>query len=162
MWAQNMGTEIERKFVIDLPAWKPQGIGVLFKQGYLNSHVQRVVRVRIHGDTANLTIKGPANGLTRAEFEYSIPIADAVTLLSTLCEQPLIDKHRHTEIHFGKTWEIDVFHGLNEGLVLAEIELASEDEEFERPDWITVEVSNDPRYCNASLVNRPYTSWALV
>lgn len=162
MWAQSMGIEIERKFVIDLPAWKPQGEGVRFKQGYLSSHEQRVVRVRIQGDNASLTIKGPANGVTRAEFEYSIPIADAVTLLSTLCEQPPIDKHRHTEIHFGKTWEIDVFHGLNKGLVLAEIELASEDEEFELPAWVTAEVSNDPRYFNANLVTRPYTSWTLV
>jgi CYTH domain-containing protein len=157
-----MGIEIERKFVVNLSAWQPQGKGVHFKQGYLSSNEQRLVRVRIQDNNASLTIKGPACGVTRTEFEYSIPLSDAATLLSTLCEQPLIDKHRHTEVHFGKTWEIDVLHGLNEGLVLAEIELESEDEKFVLPAWVVAEVSTDPRYFNANLITRPYTSWTLV
>jgi len=151
--------EIERKFVIDQAAWVPQGSGVRFRQGYLSSKKERVVRVRIEGQSAKLTIKGATIGVTRSEFEYSIPLEDAAILLDRLCEQPLIDKHRHTEVHFGKTWEIDVFHGPNEGLVLAELELATEDEKFQRPAWVLAEVSGDPRYFNSNLVQNPYSHW---
>ncbi|MBL8316442.1 MAG: CYTH domain-containing protein [Rubrivivax sp.] len=154
-----MALEIERKFVIDQAAWVPQGSGVRFRQGYLSSNKERVVRVRIEGQSAKLTIKGATIGVTRSEFEYSIPLEDAAILLDRLCEQPLIDKHRHTEVHFGKTWEIDVFHGPNEGLVLAELELATEDEEFQRPVWVLAEVSGDARYFNSNLVKNPYSNW---
>ena len=154
-----MGKEIERKFVINRADWTPQDGGIHFKQGYLNSQKERVVRVRIEGDIAKLTIKGPTKGVTRSEFEYSIPVDDASLLLDNLCEQPLIDKHRHKEVHFGKTWEIDVFHGLNEGLVVAELELASEDEAFERPIWVLDEVSSDPRYFNSNLLKNPFSTW---
>lgn len=157
-----MGKEIERKFVVDKAAWKPQDAGTHFKQGYLNSQKERVVRVRIEGDRAKLTIKGPSVGVTRSEFEYGIPVEDAAVLLDNLCEQPLIDKHRHKEIHGGKTWEIDVFHGDNEGLVVAEIELASEDEKFSRPAWAAREVSSDPRYFNSNLLKNPYRNWAAA
>jgi len=155
-----MGKEIERKFVVDTAAWKPQGAGTHFKQGYLNSQKERVVRVRIEGDRAKLTIKGPSVGVTRSEFEYGIPVEDAALLLDNLCEQPLIDKHRHKEVHGGKTWEIDVFHGDNEGLVVAEIELASEDEKFQAPAWAVREVSSDSRYFNSNLLKHPYKNWA--
>ena len=155
-----MGKEIERKFVVDTAAWKPQGAGTHFKQGYLNSQKERVVRVRIEGDRAKLTIKGPSVGVTRSEFEYGIPVEDAALLLDNLCEQPLIDKHRHKEVHGGKTWEIDVFHGDNEGLVVAEIELASEDERFQAPAWAVREVSSDSRYFNSNLLKHPYKNWA--
>ena len=154
-----MGKEIERKFLVDLAAWKPQGGGVHYKQGYLNSQKERVVRVRIEGHQAKLTIKGPSLGVTRSEFEYPIPIGDAALLLDNLCEQPLIDKHRHKELHGGKTWEIDVFHGDNEGLVVAEIELAAEDEKFALPAWAVKEVSGDPRYYNSNLLKKPFRSW---
>ena len=154
-----MGKEIERKFVINQAAWTPQDSGIHFKQGYLNSQKERVVRVRIEGTVAKLTIKGVTTGVTRAEFEYSIPVDDAAILLDNLCEQPLIDKHRHKEVHFGKTWEIDVFHGLNEGLVVAEIELTSEDEKFELPSWVEKEVSSDPRYYNSNLLKNPFSNW---
>ena len=154
-----MGKEIERKFVIDRSAWKPQDGGVHFKQGYLNSQKERVVRVRIEGDAAKLTIKGPTDGITRSEFEYAIPVEDAALLLDKLCEQPLIDKHRHKEVHFGRTWEIDVFHGDNEGLVVAEVELASEDERPELPAWAGEDVSSDPRYFNSNLLKNPYKNW---
>ncbi len=154
-----MAKEIERKYQVKLDAWVPQGEGIHFKQGYLNSQKERVVRVRIEGTRAKLTIKGITKGVTRSEFEYSIPVEDAALLLDNLCEQPLIDKHRHKEVHFGKTWEIDVFHGLNEGLVVAEIELASEDEAITLPAWAGAEVSSDPRYFNSNLLKNPYNTW---
>jgi len=152
--------EIERKFLVDLARWRPAGRGVAFRQGYLSSHPERTVRVRIEGDAGKLTIKGPTEGVTRTELEYAIPLADAERLLA-LCERPLIEKVRHAEEHGGKTWEIDVFGGDNEGLVVAELELDSEDEPFTRPPWVTDEVSHDPRYYNANLVKAPYRSWKL-
>lgn len=155
-----MAKEIERKFLVNLQAWVPQDAGVHFKQGYLNSQKERVVRVRIEGTHAKLTIKGITTGVTRSEFEYAIPVDDASVLLDQLCEQPLIDKHRHTEVHNGRTWEIDVFHGDNEGLVVAEIELASEHDQPQLPAWVGTEVSSDARYFNSNLLKQPYKTWA--
>ena len=157
-----MGKEIERKYLVNLDAWKAQDHGIHFKQGYLNAQKERVVRVRIEGNRAKLTIKGVTTGVTRSEFEYDIPVDDAAILLDNLCEQPLIDKHRHKEVHGGKTWEIDVFHGLNQGLVVAEIELNSEDEKFEMPNWAIREVSSDPRYYNSNLLKNPFSTWEKV
>jgi len=154
-----MGKEIERKYLVKLETWKPQAEGTHFKQGYLNAQKERVVRVRIEGAKAKLTIKGITTGVTRSEFEYAIPVEDATLLLDNLCEQPLIDKHRHKELHHGKTWEIDVFHGENQGLVVAEIELGSEDEKIMLPDWVGEEVSSDPRYFNSNLLKHPFKSW---
>lgn len=154
-----MAKEIERKFLVKLEAWKPLSAGKYYKQGYLNSQKERVVRVRIAGDKGQLTIKGITTGVTRAEFEYAIPTEEAGLMLDNLCEKPLIEKHRHKETHGGKVWEIDVFHGDNEGLVVAEIELASEGETFERPEWLGEEVSSDPRYFNSNLLKNPYKSW---
>lgn len=155
-----MAKEIERKFLVKLAAWTPQSGGKYYKQGYLNSQKERVVRVRIAGDKGQLTIKGITTGVTRAEFEYPISIEDAGLMLDNLCEKPLIEKHRHKEVHGGKTWEIDVFHGDNEGLVVAEIELGSENEAFEHPAWLGEEVSSDPRYFNSNLLKNPYKGWA--
>jgi adenylate cyclase len=154
-----MGKEIERKFRVNTNAWVPQDPGMHFKQGYLNSQKERVVRVRIEGARAKLTIKGITTGVTRSEFEYTIPVDDAATMLEHICEQPLIDKHRHVEIHGGRTWEIDVFHGDNDGLVIAEVELPSEDAPLELPPWIGDEVSSDPRYFNSNLLKQPYKTW---
>jgi len=154
-----MAKEIERKFLVKTAAWRPQDAGVHFKQGYLNTQKERVVRVRIEGAKAKLTIKGVTTGVTRSEFEYPIPVEDAAILLDNLCEKPLIDKHRHAEVHGGKTWEIDVFHGDNEGLLVAEIELESEAEAFVRPDWVGEEVSSDPRYFNSNLLKNPFKNW---
>ncbi|MBL0125421.1 MAG: CYTH domain-containing protein [Betaproteobacteria bacterium] len=154
-----MAKEIERKFLVDQTSWKPHDAGIHFKQGYLNAQKERVVRVRIEGNQAKLTIKGVTTGVTRSEFEYAIPVEDAAILLDNLCEQPLIDKHRHKETHGGKAWEIDVFHGLNEGLVVAEIELTSEDEKFDLPTWAVKEVSSDARYFNSNLLKNPFTAW---
>jgi len=154
-----LGREIERKFLVRPGAWTPRGAGTPYRQGYLSSSKERVVRVRVAGDAGTLTIKGPPSGITRSEFEYAIPVADAAAMLDALCERPLIEKQRHLERHGGKEWEIDVFLGENEGLVVAELELGAEDEPFERPAWLGEEVSADPRYANASLVARPYRSW---
>lgn len=154
-----MAKEIERKFLVKTADWVPQGAGKYYKQGYLNSQKERVVRVRIAGDKGQLTIKGITTGVTRAEFEYAIPTEEAGLMLDNLCEKPLIEKHRHKEVHGGKTWEIDVFHGDNEGLVVAELELKSEDEAFDRPAWLGEEVSSDPRYFNSNLLKNPYKNW---
>ncbi|HEU0035567.1 MAG TPA: CYTH domain-containing protein [Kofleriaceae bacterium] len=153
-----MGREIERKFLVDVGRWRPRDEGVLLVQGYLSSAKERVVRVRIEGTLAKLTIKGINRGITRSEFEYDIPFDDARAMLA-ICEYPLLEKRRHREVHDGKLWEIDVFGGENEGLVLAELELAAEDEAFTTPPWITQEVSDDARYYNANLVHAPFKSW---
>jgi len=152
-----MSQEIERKFLVD-PAWKPASVGTAFRQGYLNSAKERVVRVRRAGDAAKLTIKGKTTGVTRAEFEYDIPVADAESLLA-LCEQPIIEKHRHLETFEGHTFEVDVFAGANAGLIVAELELTSEDEAFSKPPWLRAEVSDDPRYYNNNLMLKPYSTW---
>ncbi|HVK85401.1 MAG TPA: CYTH domain-containing protein [Kofleriaceae bacterium] len=152
-----MGSEIERKFLV-APAWRPPGEGVRFTQGYLSTVPERVVRVRLEGESAKLTIKGKTQGITRQELEYEIPASDAPALFA-LCEQPLIEKDRYRVEHDGKTWEVDVFHGDNEGLVVAELELASETEPFAVPPWAVEEVSHDPRYYNANLQRHPYRSW---
>ncbi len=154
-----MPNEIERKFLVDRALWTPQGTGEHLVQGYLSSHAERVVRVRIAGDSAKLTIKGVTTGITRTELEYDVPLPDARLMLDTLCERPLIDKHRHTETVAGRTWEIDIFHGDNDGLVLAEIELESESDFFEVPAWAGPEVSSDARYYNANLLKAPFKSW---
>ncbi|MBA3498733.1 MAG: CYTH domain-containing protein [Myxococcota bacterium] len=153
-----MAKEIERKFLVD-HTWKPPGNGTAFEQGYLSSVEERVVRVRIEGDKAKLTIKGKTKGVTRTELEYEVPVDDARVMLDGLCEKPVIVKRRHLVEHAGKKWEVDVFGGDNAGLVIAELELASEDEAFEKPDWVREEVSHDPRYYNSNLVKKPFKSW---
>ncbi|MDN2670856.1 MULTISPECIES: CYTH domain-containing protein [unclassified Janthinobacterium] len=154
-----MGIEIERKFLLAGDAWRGLGQSVLLRQGYLSSARERVVRVRIEGEQAMLTIKGANVGATRGEWEYPIPLADAAELLDGLCEQPLIEKVRHRIEHAGMVWEVDEFLGANAGLVVAEIELASEDQPFEKPDWVGAEVSGDARYYNANLIRHPFSQW---
>lgn len=153
-----MGKEIERKYLVKSDAYKALGPGTLFRQGYLNSQKERVVRVRTMGDKAALTIKGVTVGATRAEFEYEIPLADARQLLD-LCEQPLVEKTRYKVPFGGLVWEIDEFHGANEGLTVAECELESEGQAVTRPDWVGEEVTGDPRYFNSNLITRPFTTW---
>ena len=154
--------EIERKFLVRDDRWRTLGVPVLFKQGYLVADRQRVVRVRLEGERAVLTIKGATHGLTRSEFNYAIPRDDAETMLDTLALKPLITKWRTVIEHAGHYWEVDEFLGDNAGLIVAEIELSSEEEPFEKPDWIGEEVTGDPRYGNASLVRYPYTTWATT
>ena len=154
-----MPSEIEHKYLVLKEVWKPSRSGVLYRQGYLSSTKERVVRVRIAGDRAYLTVKGPTTGVTRLEFEYPIPIDDAATMLDRLCERPLIEKTRYREEFEGHRWEIDQFHGDNSGLVIAEIELANDSEKFAVPPWAAAEVSDDPRYFNSNLVLNPYKNW---
>ena len=153
-----MGLEIERKFLVTATAYKALAPGVLTRQGYLSSTGDRTVRVRIAGDRGFLTVKGRSQGLSRSEFEYAIPVEDAAAMLD-LCEKPLIEKTRY-RIPFGAhTWEVDEFHGANAGLVVAEVELASADEEPALPPWVGPEVSRDARYYNVNLAKRPFTTW---
>ncbi|TDY02976.1 CYTH domain-containing protein [Thiohalophilus thiocyanatoxydans] len=155
-----MATEIERKFLIRDDRWRQQAdAGQRIAQGYLIGARDASVRVRIEGDQANLNIKSATLGIYRQEYEYSIPLEDAREMLDNLCEKPIIDKVRYHVSHAGHLWEIDVFEGENVGLVVAEIELDSEDEAFEQPDWLGQEVSDDARYYNVSLVNHPYKDW---
>jgi adenylate cyclase len=154
-----MPTEIERKFLLSSDSWRKHcNKGISLKQGYLNSHKDRTIRVRIAGDAAWLTIKGRTTHNSRPEFEYEIPLADAISMLS-LCEKPLIEKCRYIVIENNLTWEIDVFEGENEGLVVAEVELDSEKQEIDLPDWVGEEVSFDVRYFNANLVAFPFSKW---
>lgn len=155
-----MAVEIERKFLLKNDNWKAVADnGTAIKQGYLNSNKERTVRVRIYGNKGILTIKGKNNNLTRKEFEYNIPIEEAEELL-LLAEKPIIEKVRHIVSYEKNTWEIDVFDGENKGLVVAEIELKSENEEFIVPEWISEEVSNNPKYYNASLIYNPFRTWS--
>lgn len=153
-----MAVEIERKYLVMGQPWL-QVPGVVYRQGYLNRDKTRTVRVRIAGEAAFLTIKGVNVGATRAEFEYPIPLADAEALLA-LCDGPLIEKTRYLLDHAGTRWELDVFAGDNAGLVVAEVELASEDQAFARPDWLGDEVTQDARYFNSNLAVHPYCRWA--
>lgn len=153
-----MGTEIERKFLIASDAWRCAGDGERFQQGYLSVDPERTVRIRLAGERARLTIKGRTVGATRPEFEYDIPVEDARQLLS-LCIPPLIEKTRYRLRSGRHTWEIDEFHGCNAGLVVAEVELESEDEEVVLPDWVGAEVTEQPAYYNACLTQRPYSTW---
>ncbi len=154
-----MGLEIERKFLVTSNAWRLSAPGVRYRQGYLSSRDACTVRVRVAGEQAFLTLKGKAEGIARPEFEYEIPVSDAEAILSALCPGPLIDKTRHLVLHAGHSWEIDVFHGDNAGLVLAELELERPDELFEKPAWLGLEVTSDPRYQNARLAERPFQRW---
>ncbi|NCF70032.1 MAG: CYTH domain-containing protein, partial [Chloroflexi bacterium] len=133
--------------------------GTVYRQGYLSTVKERTVRVRTIGQKGYLTIKGITVGATRLEFEYEIPVAEANEMLDTLCERPLIEKTRRIIEHAGFIWELDEFFGVNAGLVIAEVELESEDTIFEKPPWIAMEVTDDPRYFNANLVANPYSIW---
>lgn len=152
-----MAIEIERKFLVSNDQWR-EAEAVYFCQGYLNTNKDRTVRVRVMGDAARLTIKGKSNGLARLEFEYPIPLEDGKALLE-LCEQPLIEKYRREIKHGAHLWEVDEFLGENTGLVVAEIELCSADEAFEKPAWLGEEVSEDARYYNSALIAKPFNTW---
>ena len=154
-----MGQEIERKFLVKGTAWKGQAAGTLYRQGYLSSVKERTVRVRIAGEKAFLTIKSLNKGVTRTEFEYPVPVDDAAAMLDGLCERPLIEKTRYVLPSGGFTWEIDEFHGDNDGLVVAEVELQRADDKPPLPEWVGEEVSSDARYFNSNLVKKPFKTW---
>ena len=151
-----MPTEIERKFLVR--GELPDGDDTQIVQGYLSLDLERIVRVRIESGRATLTIKGKPTGISRPEFEYPIPEQDAVELLKLAVGQP-IEKTRRRIASGGSTWEVDIFDGANQGLVVAEIELQSESDEFERPEWLGDEVTDDPRYANCKLIHAPFGKW---
>lgn len=159
-----MPHEIERKFLVNLNKVTLPSGGVSIRQGYLpvSENEKAVVRVRVKGSEATLAVKGENIGAVRPEFEYSIPVNDANTMLDTLCQKPKIDKTRY-EIPAGKhIWEIDVFHGDNQGLIVAEIELADESDSFEKPEWLSDEVTDDPKYYNSNLLQNPFNDWSAT
>ncbi|VAW91215.1 Adenylate cyclase [hydrothermal vent metagenome] len=156
-----MGIEIERKFLLKNDNWKQDvSTSAVIKQGYLAGSDKSSVRIRIEGDKANINIKSMTLAITRQEYEYSIPLDDAEKLLQDLCEQPQINKTRYIVKYKEHKWEIDVFSGDNEGLVVAEIELKSEDEAFSIPEWIGEEVSEQVKYYNVNLIKYPFSSWS--
>ncbi len=155
-----MAQEIERKFLVIQDQWRTGAQGKLYRQGYIPTQDKTTVRVRLVGDRGYLTLKGASTGITRLEFEYEIPAADAAALLDQLCQPPLIEKWRYVIPVGQHQWEVDEFLGDNAGLVLAEVELTSETEAFVKPDWAGREVSSDARYYNVNLARHPYRHWA--
>lgn len=154
-----MGTEIERKFLVVGDAWRILAQGVTYRQGYLCRTEKCAVRIRIAEERAFLTVKSRTSGITRAEYEYEIPLSDGEELLTSLAEKPIITKTRRKIPYAGFIWDVDEFHGENQGLILAEIELEREDQPFDKPAWIGEEVTGDPRYGNAALARRPFSAW---
>lgn len=154
-----MAIEIEKKFLVHGNAWKKLAKGVFYKQGYLSKTENSVVRVRVIHDQAFLTVKGATQGIARKEFEYSISATDANDMLDHLCEKPLIEKYRYKIAHEGVVWEVDEFLGANQGLVIAEVELATVNQEVTLPSWVAEEVTGNARYYTASLVQKPFCKW---
>ena len=155
-----MSKEIERKFLIINDGWKSLPYEEeKYIQGYFATNDKCSIRVRITDDSASINIKSATLGITRSEYDIPVPVADAREMLQNLCARPFIEKTRYKLKHDNHTWEIDVFSGENDGLVVAEIELDSIDEPFTKPDWIGEEVSDDPRYYNVCLVEHPFKSW---
>ena len=158
-----MAQEIERKFLLCSDEWQAISYKkMLIRQGYLCNNEQASVRIRVEDNQANINIKSMNIGISRAEYEYSIPLNEALELLDTLCEKPQIEKHRYLANFAGKRWEIDVFTGENTGLTVAEVELLSEDEEITFPGWVGREVSHLERYYNMRLVKYPYSQWSSL
>jgi CYTH domain-containing protein len=154
-----MGKEIERKFLLNGDAWRALANGTRYRQGYLSSTKERVVRVRTIDDRGFLTIKGITVGTTRVEYEYAIPVNEASAMLDDLCEKPIIEKNRYKIDVGGIIWEVDEFFGENLGLIVAEVELDREDQPFEKPEWIGEEVTGDPKYFNSNLIINPFIKW---
>ena len=154
-----MGTEIERKFLLKSDAWRSQSVGKLYRQGYVFQSADVTVRIRIAGVQGYITLKGKAEQYARPDFEYEIPVEDAQAMLDLWCQPRVVEKIRYRVPFGGVIWEVDAFQGLNQGLVLAEVELTSNAQAFELPDWIGQEVSDQDRYFNSSLAVYPYTQW---
>jgi adenylate cyclase len=156
-----MGVEIEKKFLVDHEKWqqiaKPQG--KVYKQGYLLSDEKRTVRIRVADDVAYITLKGSTTGISRSEFEYTIPVNEGKEILKEMATS-FIEKTRYNINYAGNVWEVDVFEGDNQGLIIAEIELKHENQEFEKPEWVKNEVSDDRRYTNACLSVNSFKNWA--
>jgi len=152
-------TEIERKFLVADPSWRGQAEGIRYRQGYLAASPGTTVRVRVGGGRGVMTIKGPPgpSGLSRAEYEFPIPEDQANAIIDDLCGGRVVDKTRYRIDHAGDLWEVDTFHEAHEGLVLAEIELDAEDQEFAMPPWVGQEVTGDYRYTNAWLASNKHS-----
>ncbi len=153
-----MPLEIERKFLVDPTKWAPTDGGIRLVQAYLGVAPNPTVRIRIAGEKAFLTIKGRTEGISRAEFEYELPVDHANEMLKMAITSP-VEKTRYKVMHDGFLWEVDVFSGKNAGLIMAEIELESENQEFPYPDWLLEEVSHDGRYYNSYLATCPFSEW---
>ena len=155
-----MPTEIEHKYLVKMELWKKvvPNESKPVKQGYVSSSPVSSVRVRVMGDKGYVTIKGKSTNASRLEYEYEIPLTEAEEMLSAFCSNDII-KTRHYVKYGAHTWEVDEFHGLNSGLIVAEIELSSTEEKYELPDWIDINVTSDKRYTNANLVLKPFTTW---
>lgn len=153
-----MAMEIERRFLVKDESWRDLAEGQRYRQGYLSVDPARTVRVRVVGDDAWLTIKSQVSAMSRHEFEYAIPRADAEALMDAACPM-VVEKIRYKIIHAGHLWEVDEFFGENAGLVVAEIELPDEATEFVHPGWLGIEVTADGRYTNAYLSQNPYSRW---
>lgn len=154
-----MPKEIERKFLVEAEGWRGLGEPVSFRQGYLSIHPERTVRVRLAGNRGWVTIKGVSHGSERSEYEYEIPAADAAEMLDTLCLRPLLEKTR-TRIPVGDLiWEVDEFAGENAGLIVAEVELKSRDQQITPPPWAGREVTGDVRFYNSNLSQNPFSRW---
>ncbi len=155
-----MALEIERKFLVKSDLWRHAADGgTVMKQGYFDTASGTTVRVRIAGEKAFLTIKGRTTGVTRSEFEYPVPVADAEAMLTEFCTGRMVTKVRYAVIHDGHTWEVDEFTGDNAGLLTAEIELESENQTFAIPEWLGADVSDNPAYRNGTLARRPFCKW---
>ena len=154
-----MAIEIERKFLVKEPPFHLAIKSLRIRQGYIVNDQNQVIRVREKGDDYFLTIKGNNIGISRLEYDFPISKNDAEDLLKHFCKTSMIDKTRHYVEHEGHTWEVDEFHGENEGLIVAEIELDSVDEQFVIPDWAGEEVTSDERYYNMNLAIYPFKDW---
>lgn len=154
-----MAKEIERKFLVAGEAWRSLAEGRYYCQGYIPTQGNQTVRVRIVGEQGYLALKGPTSGMSRSEFEYAIPLADAQAILAELCRRPAIEKHRYRIPIGAVIWEVDEFLGENQGLILAEVELTHESQTVELPTWIGQEVTGDARYYNSNLVRNPFKGW---
>ena len=153
-----MGKEIERKYLVRDASVVHGRDGQRVKQGYIPGREHAAARIRIRNGKGFITLKG-GTGILRSEFEYEIPSGDAEQILEHFCEKPFIEKTRYEIEHSGMVWEVDVFHGDNAGLVVAEVELERKDQEVVLPPWLGDEVSHDRRYGNASLAVNPYKNW---
>lgn len=155
-----MGVEVERKFLVADDSWRDSVTSATrIVQGYIAQTEVATVRVRVRADTGYLTIKGATVGVARSEYEYPIPVDDALAMLAELANGPVIDKVRHLVPVGSHVWEVDVFAGANAPLVMAEVELSGAEEEFVLPAWAGTEVSEDMRYFNVNLAREPYSAW---
>jgi len=154
-----VGQEIERKFLVDIARLGELTGGEVMRQGYIDTRSLATVRARIADERGWLTLKGGNRGGVRSEFEYEIPVEDARQIIDELCRHPVVAKTRYRRQYRGYTWEIDVFEEDNAGLIVAEVELGDVAEDPPLPDWVTEEVTSDPRYYNSQLARHPFRHW---